>query len=326
MRTEIRRWLAIVMAPVCLVGAAFDSALAEGLKQGSGSIRLEYQYIETGTFYDDTQEFDYWSTDSQVAILSMDYAISDRLTVFASLPYVRKRFVSEVPWGGDPHNPNDPYWIDFVPPDKRFIDDGEYHGGFQDFSVGVSYLAFEGPLTLSPYIAYGVPTTDYPFFGKAAIGANLWSIPVGVSFSYVPYFSDWHFRGNLAYVFSEKPLDVNVDYWLVHLSAGYWFTGRLAMNAFASLKYVREGFKMPWSFTDDPNYGNYPDEFDTEEWWNHDRLLGHRNLNLGVGADYFLSRRYKVSGTVYTGVWTEQSSEVDYAVTLGLTHFFGASN
>ena len=58
------------------------------------------------------------------------------LTVLAALPYVQKRFNSEVPWGGDPHNPNDPYWIDFVPPDTRFWDDGDYHGDFQDLAIG----------------------------------------------------------------------------------------------------------------------------------------------------------------------------------------------
>ena len=190
------------------------------------------------------EEFDYWSTDTQAALLSGDYAINDRWTVFAAIPYVRKRFNSEVPWGGDPHNPNDPYWIDFVPPDKQFWDDGEYHGALQDFSIGVSYLVAKGPWTLRPYVSYGVPVSDYPFFAKAAIGLNLWTIPVGTSFSFVPYFSDWHFDGNVAYVFSEKPLGANVDYWLVHLSAGYWFKANLSVNAFLSLKYVRDGISL----------------------------------------------------------------------------------
>jgi hypothetical protein len=75
-----------------------------------------------------------------------------------------------------------------------------------------SRLDCSGP---NPYVSYGVPASDYPFFAKAAIGKNLWTVPVGTSFSYVPYFSDWHFGGNVAYVFSEKALGINVDYWLV---------------------------------------------------------------------------------------------------------------
>ena len=80
---------------------------------------------------------------------------------------------------------------------------------------------------------------------------------------------------------------------------------------------------MPWDFTDDPTYGNYTEGFDTELWYNHDRLIGHRNVNAGVGFAYFMKDRYKLSGTVSTGVYADQSNEVDYAFTLALTRYFG---
>jgi hypothetical protein len=292
-------------------------------EKGDGSMSVVYQYVHTDVFSDDVADYDYWTTDTHALVLSGDYTFRDNWTVHVALPYVQKRFVSEVEWGGDPHNPNDPWWIDFVPPDKRFIDDGDYHGGFQDLSVSVSYTAVEGPLTISPYIGYGFPVDDYPFYAKAAIGFNLWTIPVGTNFTYVPYFSDWYVSGNVAYVFSEKPLGVNVDYWTAHLSTGYWFKPEFSAHVFVALKHVIDGLQMPWDFTDDPTYGNYPDAFDTEEWYNHDRLLQHRNLNVGVGFDYFLNRKYKISGSFYTGVRAEQSSEPAEALSLGITRFFG---
>lgn len=302
-------------------------AQAQQQQRGDASLRIEYQFIRTGDFLSQDQRFDYWTTDTQVAMLSGDYALNDRWTIFAALPYVRKRFNSEVPWGGDPHNPNDPYWVDFVPPDTRFWDDGEYHGGLQDFSIGVSYRFQKGPWTLGPYVSYGVPASDYPFFAKAAIGKDLWTIPVGTSFSYVPYFSDWHFDGNVAYVFSEKPLGVNVNYWLTHISAGYWFKANLSVNAFLSLKYVRGGLSLLSPEFTNPNSTNpipvYPDDFDTEQWWQHDRLVGNRNMNFGLGFDYFFNPEWKVSGSAYQSVWTEESNEVDFAYTLGITRFFG---
>ncbi len=317
-------WLTFPLLASLLVVAA--PALSQGQQRGDASLRLEYQFIQTGTFQSDNAEFDYWTTNTQVAMVSGDYAINDRWTVFAALPYVRKRFNSEVSWGGDPHNPNDPYWIDFIPPDKQFWDDGDYHGDFQDFSICVSYRVAKGPWTLNPYISYGVPATDYPFFAKAAIGMNLWTVPVGTAFSFVPYFSDWQFDGNVAYVFSEKPLGQNVDYWLVHLSAGYWFKANLSVNAFLSLKYVRDGISLlsPDFLSDDAaNPPVYPDDWDTETWWHHDRLVGNRNLNFGLGIDYFFSPEWKMSGSAYQSVWTEESNEVDFAFTLSVTRFFG---
>ena len=301
---------------------------AQDQSRGDASLRLEYQFIHTGVFHDaGILTGDYWTTDSQVALLSGDYALSERWTFFAALPYVQKRFNPDLSHftRGDPHNPNDPWWIDFVPPDKRFIDDGNYHGGFQDFSFGVSYLATDGPLIVVPYIGYGFPADDYPFYAKAAIGANLWNIPVGVDVTYVPYFSDWYLNGNLAYVFSEEPLDVNVDFWLGYLEAGYWFSPRFSTNAFLSAKYLRDGYVLPWSFTDDPTYSNYPGDFDTIYWWQHDRLLRHRFVNAGIGFDYFLSEKYQLSGSYFTAIWSEQTNEVDYAFTLALTRYFDGS-
>lgn len=307
---------------------AQDSA-AQIQVRGDGSLRVEYQYINQGVFYDDAfLEATYSETDSHIALISGNYALSERWTLFAALPYVRKRFVAipdaPGPDNGDPHNPNDPWWIDFVPPDKRFIDDGDWHGGWQDLSVSVSYLALDGPLSISPYIGYGWPTNDYPFYAKAAIGQNLWNIPVGVNVTYIPYFSDWYITGNLAYVFSEQPLDVNVNYWLGYIETGYWFKPQLSMNLFLSSKYIINGYVLPWSFTDDPNYGNYPADFDTIEWWQHDRLLRHRFLNVGIGFNYFLNEKYQLSGTYFTGIWSEQTNEVDTAFTLGLTWYFSA--
>ena len=136
-------------------GLASSALFAQTPKKGEGSIGVEYQYIYMDVFFDDVGEYNYWTTDTHVLMMSGSYTFADGWTVSASLPYIQKRFVSEVPWGGDPHNPNDPWWIDFDPPDKRFIDDGDYHGGFQDLSVSVSYVAVDGPLTIAPFVGLG---------------------------------------------------------------------------------------------------------------------------------------------------------------------------
>ena len=316
MRTRILISLAFLVSALGL-----SPAFAQ--EKGEGSIGLVYQYVHTDVFSDDVGDYDYWTTDTHALVLSGSYAFRDNWSVSVTLPYIQKRFVSEVPWGGDPHNPNDPWWIDFEPPDKRFIDDGDYHGGLQDMSISVSYTALDGPLTLSPFIGYGFPVSDYQFYAKAARGFNLWNIPVGVDFMYVPYFSDWYVSGNVAYVFSEKPLGVNVDYWNAQVSTGYWFKPNFSAHVFLSLKHVIDGLQMPWDFTDDPTYANYPDEFDTELWYNHDRLLQHRNLNAGIGFDYFFNERYQVSGGYYVGLRAEQSSEPGKAFSLGVTRYFG---
>ena len=316
-----------LLASLIIVSIA-GLAHGQGQKRGDASLRLEYSFSQNGAFLSQDQKFDYWTTDTQVLMLSGAYAINDRWTVFASLPYVRRRFNSEVPWGGDPHNPNDPYWVDFVPPDKSFWDDGDYHGALQDFSIGASYRIEKGRWTLNPYISLGLPASDYPFFAKTAIGRQLWTIPVGTSISFVPFFSDWHFDANIAYVFSEKPLGQNVDYWLTHLSAGYWFKANLSVNTFLSLKYGYGISLLSARFIDDgatfPPV--YPDDYDTREWWHHDRLVGNRNLVYGLGINYALDRKWSLSASTFRSVWTDEANEEDFALTLGVTRFFGGES
>ncbi len=86
------------------------------------SIRVEYQYTETGEIDTSVGDFDIGVVDTQVFLLSGVFAITERWTVFGSIPYVRKRHK-----GAGVHDPN----VDFVafePPDLRVVDDGEYHG------------------------------------------------------------------------------------------------------------------------------------------------------------------------------------------------------
>ena len=304
---------------------------SQGQSRGDASLRIEYQNVGTGDYNGNGVVADYWTTDSHIVLLSADYALSDRWTVYASLPYMQKRFVaSPVDFGtgpGDPHNPTSDFWVDFVPPDQRFHDDGDYHGGLQDLSFGLLYNWIDGPAwTVSPYIGYAVPAHDYPFFAKAAIGQDLWSIPVGMAVGFTPYFSDWHFRGTLAYVFSEEPLGYNVDYLLAFLSAGYYFKPNFSVEVFLSSKYLRNGFLFPDSFTDDPTFSDYPDAWGTEEWYHHDRLLRHRILNLGIGVDYFLNEKYQLSASYFQTTWSEQTTEVDNAFSIALTRYFSGGD
>jgi hypothetical protein len=301
------------------------NVLAQSQQKGDAALRVEYQYIGTGAYQSEFAEYDYWTTDSHVALISGDYALNERWTVYAALPYVKKRFnPSDLDFGtgpGDPHDPTSDYWIRFVPPDQRFWDDGEYHSDWQDLSFGIMYKAVDGPAwTVSPFIGYAVPTTNYPFFAKTAIGLNLWQIPVGVDVGFIPYFSDWHFRGNIAYVFSEKPLGQNVDYLLGFLSAGYWFKPNFSMDLFLSSKYLLDGLFIETGFGD---LNTYPNGWDTEEWWHHDRLLRHRILNVGIGLDYFVNERWQLSATYFQSVWTDQTTDVENAYSFALTRYFG---
>ena len=111
-------------AMLLVAGLAPAVAQAQGQTRGDASLRLEYQYIETGNFFDENFTFDYWNTKTHVLMLSGDYALSERWSVYASLPYVKKRFIPDDPWGKpyvyvEPSEHRIDFDIHSLGPDKR---------------------------------------------------------------------------------------------------------------------------------------------------------------------------------------------------------------
>lgn len=303
----VRILRASVILLTLFIAAAFTSP-ADARGKGDASLRLEYQLVRTSEFDSSIGEIDIGNTDSHVFMLSGDYAISDRWTVSASLPYIKKRHE-----GALPHNPTLELTA-FPEADQSLIDDGNFHSDWQDLYVSISFAAKEGPLSLYPFISMGVPTNDYPFYAHAAVGRNIWHVPVGVAFSYTPHFSDFFFSGDAAYVFTEKSLGVDISHWLVNLDFAYYLSPSFAPKILFSIKHGTEGLQ-------------FPDDFDVsalndEAWYFHDRTIKHNFINGGIGFDWILSEKYALSGSALTMLNPDQVNIVDYGFSLGITRFF----
>ena len=294
----------MMMLVMCL--ATSTSAQADA---GDGSLRLEYQYIRTGNFDSSVGEIDIGNTDAHVVMLSGSYAFTDRLTAYASIPWIKKRHT-----GALPHNPTTDFQS-FEPQDLTLVDDGSYHSDWQDLYIGIQYLARDERLKLSPFIGYGQPSNDYPFYGHAAVGRNLWHLPVGVAWSFEPYFEKWYLGGSVAYVFTEKTLGVDVSHWLANVNLGYYVTPRFAPRLFVSAKYGSKGLDWP----DDFDLGN----LDSVDFYNHDRTIKHNWVNAGIGFDFILNDKYQLTGSWFTMVDPDQVNIVDRAWTLAITRSFG---
>ena len=277
------------------------------------SIRVEYQYFHTSDFYDSEGRGDIGETDSHVLLLSGVYSINERWKIFATIPYVERRQKGGELTGGV-HNPVTDF-VEFEPPDLRFIDDGSYHGGFQDFHAGVQYLAYQSPLvSISPHVALHVPITDYPIYGGAAIGRNLDELHFGVSLELTPYFSDWVFQADVTYAVSEDVLGYDLNYWLVYLSASYFVSPQFVPRVYVVGREAPNAVTWP----EDLNYDNY----DSELGWRHDQAFKHSGINAGIGFDYLMSERHTIAATLYRSFENDNSAKVDYAFTVALTRRF----
>ena len=299
-----------IVPTLCLVlatPALADNELLspdDGHTAGSGSISLNYQNIVVNDFNTSFSEVDIGEVQTHSLYLEIAYALTDRWQLSAGLPYIKKRYK-----GPGVHDP-----LTLVPPrpEVPLIDDGNYHNEFQDYSLGVSYLWIRDPVIVEPFARLEIPSHDYPHFGNAAVGQNVWKAEIGVDLTKLMPFSDWYFRAETSYTFVEKTLGVSVNHFRFNGEAGYFFNDAVSAKWFVLAKHGKgdDGSAFP------------PPSRTGEAWYQHDRTTRHSYVNTGVGANWFFHEDYQLSGSVMTSVWGKSVHLVNIAWGMSITRYF----
>jgi len=224
------------------------------------------------------------------------------------IPYVRKRYNN----GPLPH---DPLLLDPPRPYIENVDLGDWNSDFQDFNIGAKYRVREGAFSVEPFVYLGMPSNEYPFYGNAAIGQQLTRLQVGSTLMWYPGLSNAYYRADIGYVFVEKTLGVSINYWNLRAEAGYQFGPRITGRLFGLLK-RGSGLSVPDDFP------GFPGQLTDELWYQHDRLLKHNYMNIGIGLDWALNDHYSVSANYMEMVWADQVNILQYALTLSVARAF----
>jgi hypothetical protein len=157
------------------------------------------------------------------------------------------------------------------------LDDGRYHGAFQDIRIELRRLFWAGPVPLAPFASASFPTHDYETVGEAVpgrhrrdyqLGAN-----VGLDLDRVLTGSYVHARYAFA---SAEQIDnfpfirSNVD-----VEVGYPLTQRVLVRALMNRQIRHRG----------PSLAEL-----TPDWENHDRFIAPSYFNVGGGASISVSK------------------------------------
>ena len=277
-------------------------------RKGSGQFVLTYHFNTTDGFESSIGDLPIGSIDTHVLNFELEYALTDRLTVILGIPYVRKRYNN----GPLPH---DPLLLDPPRPYIENVDLGDWNSDFQDFNIGAKYRVREGAFSVEPFVYLGMPSNEYPFYGNAAIGQQLTRLQVGSTLMWYPGLSNAYYRADIGYVFVEKTLGVSVNYWNLRAEAGYQFGPRITGRLFGLLK-RGSGLSVPDDFP------GFPDQLTDELWYQHDRMLKHNYMNIGIGLDWVLNDHYSVSSNYMTMIWADQVNILEYALTLSVARAF----
>lgn len=243
---------------------------------------------QAGRTYSDTLE------------LGIDYAINDRWSLSASVPYIRRRYDGPLP-----HNP-----AILAPPNNTApaLDDGRYHSNFQDYQLGVHYLREFGGFSVSPYLVAFLPSHDYPHFGNAAVGQNLWKLQGGASVSYLLESLPLYWSIDLSYTNVEVTLGQNVDHWIADVSVGYLIGNSVAISVFMVEK-------------DGQGSSFFPSRSD-ERWYQHDRMQPLEYLSAGATVEWAVGEDYGVALSWLTMLDGYTVQDTQYSAKLTVTRYF----
>ena len=267
--------------------AAFLVAIAPGRAHaqawvppaGSGSVGLVVQTIDnTGHFLTDgfLAKKGGKSVDSGIAI-ETDYAITDRWSLSAGLPYVFARY-------SDPDPP--PPFIPFLPVDECRC----WHSGLQDFGLTARYNVVNKAFALTPSVSVGVPTHDYNYRGEAVLGRNLkelrLAIDAGQRLDVIS--TRLSVQARYSYAFVQPVLDVPNNRSNAAVEGAFELTRKLSVQGSVSWQHTHGGLRVG-----SPSLPELPPPGDvnTSERLNeHDRLLRDNNWRVGGALSYELAR------------------------------------
>jgi hypothetical protein len=260
---------------------------------GQASITFVTQTIDhVGRFIDDGTRVACCGTTNVAVAVEIDYAVTDRWSVSASLPYIFAKYRGDAPIGP----------AAFLP--YPAVDSCHcLHSSFQDVGFATRYnvVNVHRAFVLTPSLSVGVPTHAYDYAGEAVVGFGLKELRIGAAAgqrldAILPGLS---VEGWYTYAIVPRVLNIPHDRSNGLLDGAFAFTRHLSGHGIVFWQKTHGGLHFP------VDVEPFPDRY-TE----FHRLLQDNYLQAGGGASYSW-RQWEVSGSFLRAVRGTNSHEVN---------------
>jgi len=274
--------------------------------KGHGSVSVAYQFlhIDAHTLSDGTRGYP-GTIDNRSLYLAFDYGLSERFALNVSLPFKSNRFLG--PGVHDPGQLDDDHG-------EPFIDDGQYHSGWQNWGITLRYLWKDQGLQVVPFVSLGYPSHDYPTFAHSTLGSGQDYLQVGVNIGrrFGPPRQNLYFTAGLSYSVMEKVEDRRVNHATLQGELGYFLSPRLSASVLLSTQRTFNGFEFPQ---------DYPDATD-DHYYHHDQNLRNDFVNVGAALTFLATPRTALFVNYGHTLWGENTHLIQYAWTAGVARQF----
>ena len=257
---------------------------------GIGIVSVVYQDIDnTSHRLHDGSSLDGYDSLSRGLMVSLDYAVTDRLSFTVGFPYVAAKYTGPEPslFG------------------LRIDECLCWNHGWQDVAATVRYNVRNDAFALTPSVSFGVPSHDYPAVGEAAVGRNLNEVRFGIDAGRrLDAISDkLSLSGSYSYAMVEQVGDISNSRSNFGLQVAFLATRKVQTNATFMWQRSHGGLRST--------------EFDENTFLLSDRLLKDNYFHIGGGVAYSLARfDVFVSYTHYT---TGTDTHEGRAITAGVS-------
>jgi hypothetical protein len=236
--------------------------------RGEGSVSLNYLGMFTSDHLLSSGEpLDRGPTQFSTVTAGVLYGITDRLAVSGELPYIASKFTLTPGLAPNAHDL------------ESKIDNGRYHGTFQDFRAAVKYNALRGPLMFTPSLEVVIPSHHYQTFGHSAPGKYLREYHLGANVGRLlnPILPRGYFDLRYSYSFVQELAGMNLDRHNVDLEVGYFLKPKVAIRILGAVQKTVGGVEslVP------PDSPFFPE---------HDRLERGHYSRMGGGVTFSLPR------------------------------------
>ncbi|HYV40254.1 MAG TPA: hypothetical protein VEO02_00535 [Thermoanaerobaculia bacterium] len=273
------------------------------LAVGYGDIFVNRHYLGTSANPGDNVENDFGHIRSQSFQIALGYGLSDRLAVSVALPYILTKYY------GTPDQNFFPHTIS--------VDDGHYHGIFQDFRVDLDYQLLRGPIAVAPFVAAVIPSHSYTYFAHSAAGKALHEYLLGSSFGarLDKLLAGSYVELTYSYAFVERVLGIHHDRSNGFLELGYFLTPSLSVRGIGTGVYTHGGI-----------VGKAADQPPPPEIFLHHDQIGHESgISVGGGLSYVLTGSTEVYASYLTQVQGRGGHKIKDSLSFGVTYNFSPS-
>jgi hypothetical protein len=224
-----------------------------------------------------------------------EFGLSDRLAVNFSLPLIMAKFAG----GPNPH-------LIGIHGQPSNLDNGKYHGSFQDFHFGVRFNVVRSrTFALTPFVEVSTPTHHYESLGQAVVGRDLRALIVGAAAGgFVDALPGLYLQTEVSHAVVQQVLGIRASPSRVNSEVGYYVTPRFAVRFLENFQLTHDGIDF---------VGPYPPTFtihsggaiNRDYRLNHDRLLRSNFLNLGAGVSFAVNDSVDLFASTARMVWGE---------------------